>query len=145
MLLCVRMLNSTTVDEAEWSHWAFTHTDLTFLRFPGLVAGQYHLSSPNIGTFSIDNGGYWSWAASALTDPSKNLIRAALFYALKERAKAPRKALFSSAGEERLVTLRDGEADAFLWFPQQYAVDFFVPQELITSEWGQQKKCVLHP
>jgi hypothetical protein len=121
------------VDEGEWSNWAFAHTDLTFLRFPGLVSGQYHLSLPNVGTFSIENGGYWA-AWNWVTESSQGLVRAALLHLMKERAKVPRKALFSALGEERTVRLYKGTYDGFLWFPQKYSVHFVAPRELVMPD-----------
>ncbi|KIP02588.1 hypothetical protein PHLGIDRAFT_287083 [Phlebiopsis gigantea 11061_1 CR5-6] len=135
-------MDSGAPDEAEWSHWAFTHTDLTFLRFPGLVVGQFHVSVPGAGVFSIDNAGYWT-AMNRVTEPGHNRIRAALYWAAQQRARAPRKALFSSGGTERHVELRDGAAEGFLWFPQRFAVDVLVPPELITADWWQTKRFLM--
>lgn len=120
------------------------HTDLTFLRFPGLVIGQYHLSMPGAGTFSIDNAGYWVHM-NRLLEPGNGLMRAALAYALREHARRPRKALFSGNGEERTVALREGAYDGFVWFPRHYTVDLLIPGELITGDWWQTKKCVPLP
>ena len=75
-----------------------------------------------------------------LTEPSNNRIRAAMYWAMKLQSDAPRKALFSSQGTERMVEVREGVAGGFLWFPKKFAVDFFVPQELVSPDWWQMKK-----
>ena len=87
----------------------------------------------------------WATGHDRVTDVGHNRMRAALYWAAQQRARAPRKALFSSHGTERHVELRDGAAEGFLWFAQRFAVDFHVPPELITADWWQTKKCAPLP
>lgn len=97
------------------------------------------MSAPGAGVFSIDNAGYWT-SMNHLIEPANSRMRAAMYYAIKAQTEMPRKALFSSQGTERMVEIRDGVAEGFLWFPQKFSVDFFVPRELITQDWWQTKK-----
>ncbi|KAL0957694.1 hypothetical protein HGRIS_001474 [Hohenbuehelia grisea] len=46
----------THTEESEYSHFAFTQTSLTFIRFPGMVESKYHLSTLS-GVFAIENSG----------------------------------------------------------------------------------------
>ncbi|EKM54901.1 uncharacterized protein PHACADRAFT_259066 [Phanerochaete carnosa HHB-10118-sp] len=75
-------------------------------------------------------------------------MRAALVYAVREHAERrataaageARKALFSGGGRESAVVLREGAYEGFVWFTRQYAVDFVVPEELVSADWWQTKK-----
>lgn len=117
-------------EEAEYSHFALTQTPLTFLRFPGLVSGRYHVSLPAAGTFSVENPGYWA-AATRFLDARHHAMRAAFYGALHARALAPPRArTFTDAGMEVRVALREGAYPGFVWFGRQYAVDIAVPEAM---------------
>ncbi|KAJ8521549.1 hypothetical protein ONZ45_g1758 [Pleurotus djamor] len=112
-------------EEAEYSFWAFTHTSLTFLRFPGMVESELHFSSPDKGTFAIREP--WNWkAATTLGEVSNKISRAALSTILANVTRAVGRSTFTTRVKDSVANLRQGEYSGVLWFPKKYAVEAMI-------------------
>lgn len=154
--LCHSSRRSSTnlSDEGEYSWHLLTQTNLTFLRFPAMVANHYHLSTTSnpfsssalSSVYGILDDYKWSTQAHAhIINPSNRRARATLAQKVhdhksgllsavppthRRRASYSRKAIpklrktFSDKGKEYEVALRIGAYQGHLWYPQRYAVDF---------------------
>jgi hypothetical protein len=117
-------------DEGEWSHHVFMHTNLTFLRFPGMVGNRFHMASPTLGTFSVSDDYVWNKSAAAI-DP---LLRAKIVSVLQDRQVSwVRRPTFSSHGKDHEVELREAHYEGPLWFSQEFAVDMILDPNTFPS------------
>ncbi|KAJ8523019.1 hypothetical protein ONZ45_g500 [Pleurotus djamor] len=132
---------SSDTEECEYSHFAFTATNLTFLRFPGIVHSRYHISSISSGVYSIENEELWNSSStistiSSTTRPSStaqvDALRAGLLKSLNDYATnwtTERQPVTSDVGKEYVLDVQVGTFKWFLWFPQKYAVHIVADKE----------------
>ncbi|KAF9528932.1 hypothetical protein CPB83DRAFT_893901 [Crepidotus variabilis] len=113
-----------SAEESEYSHFAFTNPNLTFLRFDAMTTTPYHISSPGTGIYNIANDAQWDlWTEKPV--PSSAESRVVITSVVRDyvRGWKPRPS-FTEEGTEYEVKLREGEWPRYTWFPLEYAVDF---------------------
>ncbi|KDQ20882.1 hypothetical protein BOTBODRAFT_169589 [Botryobasidium botryosum FD-172 SS1] len=125
-------------EECEYSHFAFLDSNLTFLRFNAMVYTRFHLSSPEAGTYNLENEYRWDLSPAPLPFPTTTESRKIIYSLVREHENTwTKKPIFSEAGTEYQVTLREGEWPSFFWCSKERrAIDFVTNYTLYQREFG---------
>src|SRR5260370_38727728 len=76
------------IEEIEYSTYTLTNPRLTFFRFPGLVYTSFHLSSPSLGVYAVENHPRLDLSTRSSRSSTRQLIRSALEERKKDSVQA---------------------------------------------------------
>ena len=124
-LLEMDVIHQKILEEIEYSTYTFMNPRLTFLRFPGLIYTSFHVSSPSLGVYGVENHSGLDLSTPDSRSETRELIRGIL----EERKVVSVEAretfhTFSDQGFEYGVELRNANYSGWLWFPLRYAVHY---------------------
>ena len=113
-------------EESMYSYFLFVQSNLTFVRFDAMIFSDYHISSPGLGVYQVDD--VWKFNRSDSSPLHiKDVVnsRVAINEVLKKHDLERREwRSFTAEGAEHVVELKVGEYTGVLWFPKDLAVHY---------------------
>jgi hypothetical protein len=120
------LIDKFTIEEVAYSNFAFYHSNLTFLIFPGLTYTEQFIASPGRGVYALEHVDKRLLDVTLEANESTNPAFRSSINAMLDRHEAEWKPspTFSSDVVEYPIELREGAWEQWVWFDKHYTVDF---------------------